>query len=233
MVLGYQTVGGFTALFPSRYYDYMTRYSENKLPAGWVSLFYGMTKHHVFMDLLNVKYEITHGKRLITLRDSYLPRTFIVPGSLVMRQKGVLDFMADGAFDPRNTIIFESGPSGVESPPLSSDSWTVSGEVVITSYRPDRIGLTTEATGKAYLFLSEIFYPGWKAFIDGEPTEILRGNYLFRILEVPKGPHEVRFVFDPWTIKGGTGITLLTVFLILAMPVFRRFKRKDPFSHRP
>ena len=233
MVLGYQTVGGFTALFPSRYYDYMTRYSENKLPAGWVSLFYGVTKHHVFMDLLNVKYEITHGKRLIALRDSYLPRAFIVPGSLVMRKEEVLDFMTDAGFDPQRTVILESGNSGAESPPLSSDSWTVSGQVEITSHRPDRISLATEATGEAYLFISEIFYPGWKSFIDGKPTEILRGNYLFRVVGVPKGPHEVRLVFDPWTIKGGTGITLLTVLLILTMLVFRRFKRKTPLSHRP
>jgi uncharacterized membrane protein YfhO len=228
MVLGYQTVGGFTALFPSRYYDYMTRYSENKLPAGWVSLYYGVAKHHVFMDLLNVKYEITHGERLIALRDSYLPRAFIVPGSLVMRKEEVLDFMADAGFDPRRTLIFESGPSGAESPALPSDSWAVTGEVKITSYRPDRIGLITQATGQAYLFLSEIHYPGWRAFVDGQPTAILRGNYLFRVLEVPKGLHEVCLVFDPWTIKGGIGITLLTVVLILAMPVLGRFSSKAP-----
>ena len=100
----------------------------------------------------------------------------------------------------------------------------------VLSYRPDRLVMETDSPAFRYLFLSEIFYPGWKAFIDGQPTRILRGNYLFRVLEVPEGRHQVLLEFDPWTIKAGTGITLLTALLILAMPVFRRLKRKAPRS---
>jgi hypothetical protein len=230
MVLGYQTVGGFTALFPSRYYQYMTRYSENQLPEGWVSLFYGVTKHHVFMDLLNVKYEIAHAERLLGLRDTCLPRAFIVPGSLLLCKNQVLDFLATADFAPQETILFEKEDFRTEPSLLSYDRSAASGQVEITDYRPDRIRLTADTNQPAYLFLSEIYYPGWKAFIDGQPTRILRGNYLFRVLEVPEGRHQVRLEFDPWTIKAGTGITLLTALLILAMPVFRRLKRKAPRS---
>jgi uncharacterized membrane protein YfhO len=74
--------------------------------------------------------------------------------------------------------------------------------------------------------LSEILYPGWKAFRDGQPTRILQGNYLFRVLEVPEGRHEVRLEFDPWTIKAGIGLTLLTALLIIGIPVFLRLRRK-------
>jgi hypothetical protein len=230
MVLGYQTVGGFTALFPSRYYDYMTRYSENTLPQGWVSLFYGVTKLHVFMDLLNVKYEIAHGEKLIALRDTYLPRAFIVPGSMLLRKAEVLEFMAGTDFDPQKTILFEKEDFRTEAPMLSYHRSVASGQVEITHYRPDRIALTAESPKAAYLFVSEILYPGWKAFIDGQPARILRGNYLFRVLEIPEGRHEVHLEFDPWTIRAGTGMTLLTALLILAMPVFRRSKRKAPRS---
>jgi len=78
--------------------------------------------------------------------------------------------------------------------------------------------------------VSEIFYPGWKAFIDGQPTRILRGNYLFRVLEIPAGRHQVLLEFDPWTIKAGTGITLLTALLLFLLPVFRRLRRKVSHS---
>jgi uncharacterized membrane protein YfhO len=228
MVFGYQTVGGFTALFPSRYYDYMTRYSENKLPEGWVSLFYGVTKNPVFMDLLNVKYEISHAEKLIALRDSFLPRAFLVPGALVMRKEEVLDFMAEASFDPRRTLVLETGAVAIESVPLSSDSLSVSGQVEITSYRPDRILLTSEATGKAYLFLSEVFYPGWKGFIDGRPTRILRGNYLFRVIEVPPGSHRIELLFNPLTITIGIGVSVLTFLLILCLGIFAS-RRNNPF----
>jgi len=233
MVLGYQTVGGFTALFPSRYYDYMTRYSENKLPEGWVSLFYGVTKNHVFMDLLNVKYEIAHAEKLIALRDSCLPRAFIVSGSLGMGKEEVLEFMAEGHFDPRSTILFERGAFGAEPVPLSSDSSTSSGQVEITSYRPDRIVLTAEATGKAYLFFSEIFYPGWRAFMDGQPVRILRGNHLFRVLEFPEGRHSIVLEFSPWTIRLGSAVTIVLLLALGAFSLYVVFRQRKTSSGSP
>jgi hypothetical protein len=226
MVLGYQTVGGFTALFPSRYYDYMTYYSENKLPEGWVSLFYGVTKHPVFMDLLNVKYEIGHAQKLIALRETSLPRAFLVQGALVMPKEDILDFMAGRDFDPRKTVLFEKGDWGVESVSLSSGSSTVSGQVEITSYRPDRIALTVEAAENGYLFLSEIFYPGWKAFMDGKRIRILRGNHLFRILELPKGRHSIVLEFDPWTVRWGSAVTLSVLLLLGALALCTVFRRR-------
>jgi uncharacterized membrane protein YfhO len=228
MVLGYQTVGGFTALFPSRYYDYMTYYSENKLPEGWVSLFYGVSKHHVFMDLLNVKYEIGHDQKLIAMRDSFLPRAFLVPGARVMRKEEVLDFMAGGDFAPQKTVLFENGAPGPESVPPSSDSSPVSGQVEITAYGPDRIALSVDASHAAFLFLSEIYYPGWKSFVDGRPARILRGNYLFRVLELPKGRHSIRLEFDPWSIRCGSAVTLSVLFLLGALALYTVFRRRKP-----
>jgi uncharacterized membrane protein YfhO len=233
MVLGYQTVGGFTALFPSRYYDYMTRYSENRLPQGWVSLFYGVTKNHVFMDLLNVKYEIAHAEKWIAFRDSYLPRAFLVPGALVMPKGDVLDFMASQGFDPRKNVLLEKGDWGVESVPLSSDTSTISGQVEITSYRPDRVALTAEASENGYLFLSELFYPGWKAFMDGQPIRILRGNHLFRILELPKGWHAIVLEFDPWTIRWGSAVTLSVLLLLGVLALYTVFRRRKPSPVKP
>jgi hypothetical protein len=174
-----------------------------------------------------VKYEIAHGEKLIALRDSYLPRAFIVPGSLVVRKEEVLDFMADGGFDPRRTLFLESGAYSGESLPLSSDSSTVSGQVEITSYRPDRIVLTAETAGKAYLFLSEIFYPGWNAFIDGQPAGIMRGDYLFRVLELPKGRHSILLEFNPWTIRLGSAVTIAVLLLLGAFALYTVFRRRN------
>ncbi len=231
MVLGYQTVGGFTALFPSRYYDYMTRYSENKLPQGWVSLFYGVTKHHVFMDLLNVKYEIVHAEKLLGLRDTCLPRAFIVPGSLVLNKDEVLDFMAGTDFDPRKTVLFEKKDFGVEPRLLFSDPLAASSQAKITEYRPDRLALTADAPAPAYLLLSEIYYPGWKAYVDGKPTRILRGNYLFRVLELPKGRHSIVLEFAPWTIRLGSAVTILSLLFIGTFSLCMVMKRRRKDSH--
>jgi len=202
----------------------MTRYSENRLPEGWVSLFYGVTKHHLFMDLLNVKYEIAHAARWLALRETCLDRAFIVPGSMLLRKDEVLEYMAGTEFDPQKTILFEKEDVGAEPHLLSPNPSAVSGQVEITHYRPDRIALTVDTNQPSYLFLSEIFYPGWKALVDGKPVPILRGNYLFRVIELARGTHSVQFYYAPLTIKMGIAISMLTLVLItyVAISWFRR-----------
>jgi len=55
-------------------------------------------------------------------------------------------------------------------------------------------------------------YPGWKAYVDGEPTPIYLANDAFKAILVPPGTHRVRFVFRPWrvyvgmVVSGGTFI---------------------------
>jgi len=230
MLLGYQTVGGFTALFPTRYYEYINRYANGELPEGWQSFHYGESKNHLLMDLLNVKYAISHTAATYKERKSYLPRAFMVYGYKSIKKDEILDRLTNPDFDPVKEILFEREQDPLQPFQNPSRSSLPVGQVEIVSYRPDSLTVQTKSSEAGFLFLSEVFYPGWKAFIDGQPTRILRGDYLFRILEVPQGEHQVRLVFDPWTIKAGTGITVLTALLILAVPAFRRLKRKVPHS---
>jgi uncharacterized membrane protein YfhO len=96
----------------------------------------------------------------------------------------------------------------------------------ILDYRPDEITIETDSTHPGYLFLSEVFYPGWKAFVDEQPKSVLRGNYLFRVVEVPAGSHKVVLVFEPLSIKLGSGITLLTVLALIGASMSRVLRRK-------
>ena len=62
MYLGYQTVNGYNPLFLSRYYQYINyyRFYKKPVPEGWIVFFYDIFENGVLMDLLNVKYEISH-----------------------------------------------------------------------------------------------------------------------------------------------------------------------------
>jgi hypothetical protein len=217
MYLGYQTVGGFTALFPTRYYEYINKYSENKLPEGWQCFYYGIERNSILMDLLNVKYGIFHDTRRYENRKSHLPRAFIVYLYERIEKKQVLNRLTSPDFDPTKKILFEKE----ENPPhLLQDLFRTSlpvGRAKIISYRPDQIMIETESPEAGLLFLSEIYYPGWKASVDGQPREILRGNYLFRAIEIPGGNHVVHFFFDPLSIKLGICGTLLTLFILFVV----------------
>jgi len=134
-------------------------------------------------------------------------------------------------FDPTRTVLFEEDDfkSDIAQHPLPESK--TAGQATIISYRPDRIVLATDSSGPGFLFLSEIFYPGWKAFVDGQPKRILRGNYLFRVVELPEGHHEVRLIFDPLSIKVGIGITIFTLFMILNIMIYH-FRKRIPFLNR-
>jgi hypothetical protein len=224
MYLGYQTVGGFTALFPSRYYEYIDKYSNYELPRNWVSFFYGVSRNPVLMDLLNVKYEILYTSKAIGFRETYLPRAFIVPHGGVAQREEVLDILTSSHFDPRETVIFEK-EDGVRLPETVFQESSIPEKVEIKTYRPDTIILNSSSQNAGYLFLSEIHYPGWKAYIDDWPATILRGNYLFRVIPLPEGRHQIRLHFDPLTIKLGIGVSVVTLLVILGS-LIHFFRRK-------
>ena len=63
--------------------------------------------------------------------------------------------------------------------------------------------------------MGDSYYPGWKAYVDGEEKEILRANYLFRSVLIEPGEHTLRFEYDPLSFKLGLTITLLTILVSL------------------
>jgi hypothetical protein len=217
MYCGYQTVNGYTALFPSRYYDYCTRYADNNLPEGWAVFSYGVKNNPILMDLLNVKYEINYSARSYALRETFLPRAFIVPKARLLPRGNVLNGLESPGFDPKETLLLEEedNPAGLQLHASSGETPKSSAKIV--SYRPDEITVEVESEAPGFLFLSEIYYPGWKGFVDGRPEPILLANYLFRAIEVQKGSLRVQLVFDPFSIKAGTAITLITLIFVCCL----------------
>ncbi|MBN2058660.1 MAG: YfhO family protein [Candidatus Saganbacteria bacterium] len=93
-------------------------------------------------------------------------------------------------------------------------SWT---RVKFLKYSPNEILISARAEQEdARLFLSEAYYPGWQAFVDGKEAEIQRANDFFRSVRLPRGSHTVRFVYLPLSFRLGGLISLLTVLGLLA-----------------
>ncbi|MDA8216379.1 MAG: YfhO family protein [Dehalococcoidales bacterium] len=69
----------------------------------------------------------------------------------------------------------------------------------------------------ALLVTSEAYYPGWRAFVDGRETDILRADYYLRAVPMPAGSHELEFVFEPLSFKVGAAISLATLLVVLLL----------------
>lgn len=93
------------------------------------------------------------------------------------------------SFDFRNTLLLE------ESPKINLKKGTGTADIV--SYSPDVIKIIVKASSPALLLLSDNFYPGWKAYVNGKETRILRADYTFRSVIVPSGKSKVLFKFEP------------------------------------
>lgn len=91
------------------------------------------------------------------------------------------------------------------------------GDVSLISYTPTIVHFFVSAKGNLLLFLSDSFYPGWKAYIDGKETPVLRAHSVYRAIEVPDGDHEVFFRYEPISYFVGRNIS--TIFWIILIGV--------------
>lgn len=79
---------------------------------------------------------------------------------------------------------------------------------------------------------SEIYYaPDWKAYIDGEPADYLRADYILRAMVIPAGDHVIEFRNESPTMHRLDNITLIcsiaTVLIIGGVLFFYYRKRKN------
>ncbi len=72
------------------------------------------------------------------------------------------------------------------------------------------------------LVLSEMYFPGWQAFVDGVETPIYRTNYVFRGVLLPPGQHELTFRYRPRSLILGAATSGLVLLLLLILVVFGR-----------
>src|SRR5262245_10433865 len=123
--------------------------------------------------------------------------------------------MQDGSpFDPAETVLFEKEEFANREfvPPQIGDPSNAEAKVV--RYEPHRIELQTRNPQPGFLVLSEIYYRGWDAWIDGRRAPVERVNYLLRGLAVPAGDHQIEFVFRQSSFLAGAVLSLFGVRLL-------------------
>jgi uncharacterized membrane protein YfhO len=119
-------------------------------------------------------------------------------------------------FDPVRTAILERAiGSGGTIAPLPNDA-------KIVGYGPNAIALETNAASAGILLLSEVWYPGWRGWVDDREVEVLRADYLYRAVELPAGAHRVRFQYDPGSFKLGLGLFGITLVVLGGFWIFKR-----------
>lgn len=100
------------------------------------------------------------------------------------------------------------------------------GEATIDRYLPTEIDITAKVKAKnSVLLLSESNYPGWRVYIDGKESKIRQKDSLFRGVELTKGKHQVKFIYDPLSFKLGAWVSLFTLLGMLTAGGFVYFRK--------
>lgn len=166
------------------------------------------------------KYREVYRDRDITiLRNAdAMPRAFIVGSGLVVPPGGdALALMLSGGIDLRKTAVLEEPIPAELVIPSAPPGASPVGTATIQSYAPERVVIRTDADRGALLVLSDAYFPGWVAQIDGQPASILRADYLFRAVALAPGRHTVTFAYQPLSVVLGASITLAAAALVLAV----------------
>jgi len=202
------------------------------------------------LDLFNVRYIISNrkisgsGLELVSEEDSMyenknaLPRAYVVHSfEVATNESQALEKVKSASFDYPRSVILErlpheklpvlpSSPDKTSvptrgSPPTRSGHYNVR----IVRYHPNQVEIETQTEQAGFLVLSDTYYPGWRAFVDGQPNEIYRANYLFRAIYLPSGRHKVEFKYEPLSFQIGAVITLLTLIASVCYVVWNYRKR--------
>ena len=126
-------------------------------------------------------------------------------------------------FDPERTALLELPARAL--PKLPGGPLTPGSNAQLINYEPNRLAIKTNSTTPTLLIVSEIFFPGWVAFVDGQPTEILTTNYVLRGIPLPAGQHEIELRYLAPEFRKGLTITAVTLVMLLGLVVINVIPR--------
>jgi hypothetical protein len=173
-------------------------------------------------DMLNVRYvvatdtvgtlplvydgDLSAGDLKVYENPTALPRAWVVHKTIeVPPGQATWERIASPGFDPLNEAIVASP---VDLPPGGSG-----GSARITEYTLHAIAVEVDSPVDALLVMSENYYPGWTARVDGQLVEVVRVNGGLRGVLAPSGQHGIVFTYEPMSFKLGAIVTAVTLLI--------------------
>ena len=206
-----ETIGGYSPAKLALYQEMI----DSALYRGWDPNF---PLNMNVVNMLNVKYFVAPGrlpeeffrlvnvdqmKRILTYQNpGTLPRVFFVDTAAVIAGKSELYRMLNSrSFNPAATAILDREPQGK---PGRTDSTAIVPAGIGSQEMSYRVYTRTPAL----LVFSEIYYPDWKASIDGAEVPVYRTNSILRSVVIPAGDHTVMMKYDSKVYSAGYAVSL-------------------------
>jgi Bacterial membrane protein YfhO len=212
----HKSVGGYHAAKLSIYQD-LIEHQLSKQPMNLAVL-----------NMLNTRYVITQdstGQIYPSRNPAALGNVWFVREIQYVKDAAA-EMKALDQFDPQKTaVVQESYRASVNTP--VADSGAV---ISLTKDDHDIVTYSSNSSAPQFAVFSEVFYDrGWKAFINGQETPIVKVNYVLRGLSIPAGRHAIEFRFEPASYYNGRRVTTISqviLALLLLAAIVTEMRRK-------
>lgn len=186
------------------------------------------------LNMLNAKYFIMplQSGQTVPLRNPYVYGNawFVDKVNYVDNANRELDMV--GKLSLRHEAVADRKFSGTLGESTVQDSTSM---VSITSYDANRLTYDVKSAKGGVIVFSEIYYPGWKATVDGVEVPVGRVNYILRAISVKPGSHKVELSFFPTTVTATETVAYVSYAILLLLIIAfaaMRWKRIQRMKER-
>jgi len=153
-----------------------------------------------FVD--NIKWVATADEEMQSLNANYLGDTTKV----------------SNGFEPKKTaIIRNTFKNDINASSFQKDS---AAQIKLAQYGLDDISFISTNSKEGLGVFSDIYYEkGWKAFIDGKETPIVKADYVLRAIKIPAGNHKIEFHFHPDSFYNGDKLAIITCIILFGIAI--------------
>jgi hypothetical protein len=150
-----------------------------------------------------------------------LPAALVVHRARVIEdEEARLAALFDPAFDPRAEVLLGRAPASPLPQDGAAQVQAAQPEPAVRRTGPGEVVLQVSMVQPGYLVLTDTYYPGWQATVDGRQVEILPADHAFRAIGLGAGEHTVVFGYAPASFRLGAwsslGATLLLAVTLIA-----------------
>ena len=159
---------------------------------------------------------IYDGPNKVYFNKAHLPRAWVVNNVIqVNNVEEVKQILSDSSFDPAHTAVIE-GTLSEPLPPEQGES-----NVTILNYAAHQVEIQANLSQPGLLVLSDMFYPSWAVFVNGNERSIYATNLMMRGVYLEAGENTILFKYTPKSFVNGLYVTGGGIGLILLGFVYK------------
>lgn len=213
----HKSLGGYHAAKPGRIQDLYEFY----ISRGDIGI----------LNMMNVRYIIVQNKNggPVAQRNPYANGNAWFVENVLPAEDANQEIQLLDSLDTKTTaVVNKELLSKIPNQKIERDSTAT---IDLFSYQPNHLVYETSSKTPQLAVFSETYYSkGWNAYINGEPADYFRANYVLRAMAVPEGNNKIEFKFEPKVIQTGSNISLISsivLLLILLSGLYFTFQKKN------